>query len=1119
MSKTALAFCLFVCLGLSSAVAQTPDKSPTPKPDYSQEAVVLEQAILKLKFENDGTSVQENYARVRVQSDAGVQHFGLLAFSYESGTGSLDIDYVRVRKPDGSVIDTPPENIQDMPSEITRSAPFYSDLHEKHIAVKGLSVGDVLEYKWTAHVTKPLIPGQFWTFLTFPHDYITLENQVEISVPRERAVKFKSVDPQPVISENGSYRVYTWSLAVLSRPVKDEKVEAVKTAWQQARGRLPLPDAQLTSFSSWEELGRWYRDLQADRVKPTPEITAKATELTKGLADDDAKLRAIYHYVSTQFRYIGVAFGVGRYQPHFAAEVLNNQYGDCKDKHTLLASLLLASGIQAYPALIHGEHDIDPDIPSPAQFNHVITVIPRGDSLLWLDATAEVAPFQFLLSPLRDKHALLVFNDKPATLVTTPVEVPYPFSQNFQMDASLDEQGTLTGNAQLLTRGDIEFFLRSAFRATPMPQWKDVAQNIAKLLGFAGDVSDVTISSPEKTDEPFRLSYKYTRKEFADWDNHRIVAPSAFIALPPVSPELNSFPIRVYLGQPIDILVHSQLQLPKTYTLEVPDAVHLKRDFAQFDASYSFRDGKLISDRHIQTFKLELTNSDFPDYEKFWDTVQNDYGQFIQLVSGDPGNTPKLLASLAPPISPGSVPSSSAPSNEVAAASLIGMGLYGADFPDSSNQDALHLESQAQDALRNKDPQTAISSLYRAVAADPKFVRAWLILAQVLLLQNQTDAATDALQKAVAVNPQDPQPLRIYAMYLANLHKFDEAVPVWQAYMKLDPDDVSGPASLAVALSNLHRYDEAAQALESAVKLNPNSTIYRQLGAAYLNAGKIQKSEAAYRKFLELTPQPRVISYAGYEMALAKTTPPLALEMAQQAVKSFEQTSNDMDLADDRDIPANEDLTLSLAYSWATLGFVHQRLGHPEDAEKFLLAAWKLSQSGVAAAHLCELYVDQHKTQSALHMCRLARSRLPLEKDPFGYHVPELIVQNDARLEKLSPGSSKTYDSRIVDDILAMRDFKLPAVVQGVASAEFLVLLQYDPQLGAFKVTGTKFDSGSPKLKSAGKSLTKLNFNFASPDHNEVTLVRRGTFLCGVGCEFILPDPTNSKRGTVRLTY
>jgi len=71
-------------------------------------------------------------------SDAGVQRYGVLTFRYQNSTESADIDYVRVRKQDGSIISTPPENVQDMAADITRAASFYSDVREKHVAVKGL---------------------------------------------------------------------------------------------------------------------------------------------------------------------------------------------------------------------------------------------------------------------------------------------------------------------------------------------------------------------------------------------------------------------------------------------------------------------------------------------------------------------------------------------------------------------------------------------------------------------------------------------------------------------------------------------------------------------------------------------------------------------------------------------------------------------------------------------------------------------------------------------------------------------------------------------------------------------------------------------------------------------
>src|SRR5437016_11773217 len=100
---------------------------PATNVGHSQEAVVFEQIKTKIDLENDGTGIRETTVRVRIQSEAGVQRLGVLTVSYQSLVEGLEIPYVRVRKPDGTIVTTPPENIQDMASEITRQAPFRSE--------------------------------------------------------------------------------------------------------------------------------------------------------------------------------------------------------------------------------------------------------------------------------------------------------------------------------------------------------------------------------------------------------------------------------------------------------------------------------------------------------------------------------------------------------------------------------------------------------------------------------------------------------------------------------------------------------------------------------------------------------------------------------------------------------------------------------------------------------------------------------------------------------------------------------------------------------------------------------------------------------------------------------
>jgi uncharacterized protein DUF3857 len=66
-----------------------------------------------------------------------------------------------------------------MASEITRQAPFYSDLREKHIPVKGLSSGDILEYQFRSQLQKR--PPKFVRFTnTLAQDSGTSESHLAL---------------------------------------------------------------------------------------------------------------------------------------------------------------------------------------------------------------------------------------------------------------------------------------------------------------------------------------------------------------------------------------------------------------------------------------------------------------------------------------------------------------------------------------------------------------------------------------------------------------------------------------------------------------------------------------------------------------------------------------------------------------------------------------------------------------------------------------------------------------------------------------------------------------------------------------------------------------------------
>jgi hypothetical protein len=209
------------------------------KPDYSQQAYVIEQLSTKVSLDNDGKQTREQVTRVRILTDAGVKAWGLLSFAYQSASETLDVDFVRVHKSDGSTIATHSDNVQDLDAEITRSAPFYSDIREKQVAVKGLGPGDVLEYQIHWHPVKALVPGQFWFQYNFVKQGIVLDERLEIRVPKERLVKVKGPLANATVSTDLSSRIYTWSY---SNPRGTKDSDAEQTAIETVRGRLAAPD-------------------------------------------------------------------------------------------------------------------------------------------------------------------------------------------------------------------------------------------------------------------------------------------------------------------------------------------------------------------------------------------------------------------------------------------------------------------------------------------------------------------------------------------------------------------------------------------------------------------------------------------------------------------------------------------------------------------------------------------------------------------------------------------------------------------------------------------------------------------------------------------------------------
>jgi tetratricopeptide (TPR) repeat protein len=1046
------------------AIAQTPAPPPLPEkpaakpadkaPDYSQEGFVIEKFLTKYHFENDGTGTREQYARIRVQSEAGVEQWGQVVLGYNSANERLDIPYVRVIKADGTTVTAQPDAIQDLSIPLQKEAPVYTDYRQKHITVPGLRPGETLEYDVVDVTYKPLAAGQFWMEHDFIKKEIVLDEELTVDVPKDRTVKLKTkpgMDPQ--ISDENGRRIYTWKSSHLQRD-DDEKDSTKK---KKHKSTKPEPPAvQMTTFSSWAQLGEWYAGLEKDRRAPTPDIRAKAAELTKGKTSDLDKIEALYDYVATNFRYISLSFGVGRYQPHAASDVLHNQYGDCKDKHTLLASLLEASGYHASSVLINSSVKLDPDVPSPAQFDHVITLLPLGKQEVWMDTTTEVAPFRMLAASIRKKQALVIPEGGTPHLEETPADPPVADLQQQDMDGKINELGKLNAHIRILLQGDSELYMRILFRRIPRSDWETLLKRMSALSGLDGDVSDIKVTDPAATHEPFVVEYQVAVANFFDWTKKKseMTLPMSQINLVDAD-EDNTDPNgdAIEFGSPAEYRFHWKLEFPEKYVTRAPLPFSMKRDYAQYQATYKVDGNVFTAERTLITSARELPAARVDDYVAFRHAVGADLDQRLSVDNSAAGN----------PVAPS--------------------GLKGDDLNDA-----------ARAALDRGNFQAAVDLLKQVVAADPKHKTAWINLGRAYMGLRQYDQAIDAFKKQTEANPYDEFGYDSLGWVYQTERRYDDATAAYGKALEINPLSDYAHAALGGMYAEMHQYDKAAPELEKASSLKPDNALLQvSLGDAYLNLGQDAKALAAFDRAVEISATPLVWNNIAYQLSLKNAHLDLAQQYAESAVTATAAAlrNTTLDQLSDRDLG----LVSSLAAYWDTLGWVHFAKGDLDSAEKYVLSAWNLGQHADIGDHLGQIYEKKGKKEDAIRAYALALNCVRPDPETRG-RLAALVGKDkvDATI------------ARYKNELAEQRTIKLGKATQA-GSADFFVLLDSDKSHAVAE--GAKFVSGDEKLKGFITALQSAKYGVSFPDDTATKALRRGTLSCASGgeCQFVLTPP------------
>jgi Domain of Unknown Function with PDB structure (DUF3857) len=641
---------LFAQEPLPRPAAEPPTVQHAEKAGRSEKATNPAQIELletKVRFETNGDSRKEVHALVKINSELGVRQFAQLNFDFNRSFEAIEIPLVHITHANGGTADILPSAVTDRPNPAVVNAPAYHDVRVKSVRVLGLQPGDTLEYRVIRTVSRHPLAPDFWLAHTFDRTGVVAHEVFELDLPSLSSLQIQinpetPPDASPTRADKSAERVvYRWSRK------QTRQSESGKGEGSSA------PDISLTTFASWNQLANRLAALLIPSEQTSRHLYDRAVSITSKEAHADQKMSDFYDLVSKKIRTVDLPIGATGFRPRRPADILTSAYASAEDKFVLFAALAnnffqpARMGFASSSGAASAE-----DLPSPAKFDHLLTMSGHASVSAWLDLSIEVAPFLMIPSQFRDKPVFVVGPAVENHWETLVASFPFPASQNVLVNAGLSEEGTLTAKVRYSMRGDNELMLRLAFHDSPREKWKELAQLLSLTDGFRGQVTGVNASDPYATNEPFTVEYELTQPKFVDWAKKTVRIPALLpqLGLPDPPAQSGSAPASapIELGTPLEVKTRMTLELPSGTAARAPASTSVERDYATYSSEYSATGSTVSAARHIKFISRQVSRDRAADYNAFLHAVQSDEAQDFTLeLPASPSSKPA-----APPVKP-----------------------------------------------------------------------------------------------------------------------------------------------------------------------------------------------------------------------------------------------------------------------------------------------------------------------------------------------------------------------------------------------------------------------------------------------------------------------------------
>ena len=518
------------------------------------------------------------------------------------------------------------------------------DVKFRLLRIPAPDVGNIVGYEYEVE-EQPFWLQDIWNFQGIDP---VRESHYSLQLPPGWVFKASWLSHPEVKPDEGSGNVLQWAVG----DVKGIRHEPDMPPLEGVAGQMIVSffpsggTARKNDFANWDGMGSWYGSLINGRMDVSAAMKQEVSTLTAGKTSQLAKIQAIAAFVQHDIRYVAISLGIGGWQPHAAPDVFSHRYGDCKDKATLMRTMLREVGVESFHVVINTERgSVTQDSAAHNAFNHVILAIklpdevakdpsliatmqhPKLGKILFFDPTNDITPFGQIGGYLQDNYGLLV-TPEGGELVELPQQPSAMNSIQRVGMLTLDASGVLKGDVKEVRLGDRAASER--YRLRTVTKNEDRIKPIEGLLG--GSLSNFQIARAslvnlDRTDLPFGFNYTFQSSNYArSAGNLLLVRPRVLGSKSSgilETKEPRKFPFE-FEGPSRDT-DSFDIALPPGYEVdELPPAMDVDYSFGSYHSKTEARGNVIHYTRSMEIKELSVPVSKMDELKKFYRMIASD---------------------------------------------------------------------------------------------------------------------------------------------------------------------------------------------------------------------------------------------------------------------------------------------------------------------------------------------------------------------------------------------------------------------------------------------------------------------------------------------------------------